>query len=304
MEYRLLGSTDLRVSRIGMGCVTFGREIDRDASFAVLDRALESGVTLFDTAEAYAAGRSEEVLGEWAASRGVRDRIVLATKVNKPLSRARIRSCAADSLRRLRTDRIDLYQLHAWDAGADLDEVLDALAELVREGTARHVGCSNFAAWQLARALWRQDVRGLPPMASIQPIYNLVHRGIERELLPLCADRRVGVLTYSPAGAGFLTGKYRRGGPVPPGTRFDIIPGHQPIYFSDRGFRVLECLESAARSAGVPMATLALAWALRQPGPTAVLVGARSTAHVDQALAAAELPLDMTELTRATSPEP
>ncbi len=304
MDYRTLGATDLSVSRIGLGCVTFGREIDRDTSFTVLDRALEAGITLFDTAEAYAAGRSEEVLGEWAARRGVRDRIVLATKVTKPLSPTRIRSCAEDSLRRLRTDRIDLYQLHAWDADADLDGVLGALETLVREGKARHVGCSNFAAWQLARALWRQEILRVPPMASIQPIYNLVHRGIERELLPLCADRRVGVLTYSPAGAGFLTGKYRRGGPVPAGTRFDIIPGHQPIYFSDRGFRVLERVESAALAAGVPMATLALAWVLRQPGPTAVLVGARTPAHVDQALAAESLQIDLSGLTQATALEP
>jgi aryl-alcohol dehydrogenase-like predicted oxidoreductase len=291
VEHRRLGRSDLTVSSISMGCVTLGRELDREGSFAVLDRAWERGITLFDTAEAYAAGGSETMLGAWLADRRARDQIVLATKVSAPLSAQRVRESAAASLRRLQTDRIDLFQLHGWDAQVPLEETLDALTALVRSGQVRHVGCSNVAAWQLAKMLIDSAQRGSVRMTSVQPPYNLVQREIEPELLPLCRDQEVAVLSYSPLGAGFLSGKYQRGGAVPRGTRFDVIPGHQPLYFTPTGYRVMEGLERLAAATGQPMVQLALAWVLRRPGVTSVLIGARTPEQVDQAFAAQQLKL-------------
>ena len=291
MEYRALGRSDLRVSAIGLGCVTFGREIDEPTAYSVLDRALERGITLFDTAEAYSAGRSEEILGRWIASRGVRAQIVLATKVTLPLDRARVIASAEASLRRLQVDTIDLFQLHSWDPKTPLEETLGALDTIVQQGKARYIGCSNFAAWQVCKALWRQEIRGWARLESVQPVYNLAMRDLERELLPLCADQELGVITYSPLGAGFLTGKYRQGGPVPSGTRFEIVPGHQDIYFNEASFQAMERLRISAVGIGLPMAQVALAWVLGRPGVTSVLIGARSPAQVDQAFAAQKLGL-------------
>lgn len=287
MEYRCLGRSELVVSAIGLGCVTFGREIDEAASFAVMDRALESGITLFDTAEAYASGRSEEILGRWLAERKTRDDIVLTTKVRPPLvSKSRVLESAEASLRRLQTDTIDLFLLHSWDPEAPLDEVLDGLDLLVRQGKVRAVGCSNFAAWQLCKSLWRQDVGHWARMEAVQPNYNLVVRDIEQELLPLCADQQVAVISYSPLGGGFLTGKYSPGGSVPAGARFEVVPGMQPIYLHENGFRVLARLQAKAAELGTSVPLLALAWVLRNPGITSVLIGARTPAQVNQALAA------------------
>lgn len=286
MQYRPLGRSGLTVSSIGLGCVTFGREIDRDVSFTVLDHAREQGITLFDTAEAYGGGNSETVLGQWLADRRSRDDVVLATKVSGELTRRRLHASAEDSLRRLQTDRIDLFQLHNWDDVTPLDETLGALDALVQQGKVRAVGVSNWSAWQICKALLHTATRGGARIESIQPPYNLVQREIEPDLLPLCVDQQIGITSYSPLGAGFLTGKYRRGGEVPAGTRFDVIPGHQPIYFTDPGFRVMEGLRDLSRETGRSMIDLSLAWVLSRPGITSMLIGARSPAHIDQALSA------------------
>ena len=291
MEYRILGRSGLRVSSIGLGCVTFGREASAEVSFAIMDRAIEGGITLFDTAEAYGAGRSEEVVGQWLAERGARGKIVLATKVTRPLRRARILASAEASLRRLRTDVIDLFQLHSWDDAAPLDETLEALDVLVRSGKVRYVGCSNFVAWQLCKALWRQDVGGWARLEAIQPHYNLIVRDIERELLPLAADQEIGVLTYSPLGGGFFTGKYQQGEAVPTGSRMDVVPGMQPFFFHAAGYRILAGLRAKADALGTSTTLLALAWVMGGGGITSVLIGARAAEHVDQALAAQALGL-------------
>jgi 1-deoxyxylulose-5-phosphate synthase len=289
MEYRRLGRSDLRVSSIGLGGATFGREIDEAGAFAVLDRALERGITLFDTAEAYSAGRSEEILGRWIVSRNVRDQIVLTTKVAPQLGRARVIASAEASLRRLQVETIDLFLLHSWDANTPLEEALEALDTLVQSGKIRYVGCSNFAAEQLGAALAQQGEHAWARLEAVQPVYNLAMRAIEGELLPLCADQQVGVITYSPLGAGFLTGKYRQGRPVPSGTRFDIAPAHQDIYFNDSAFAAMERLRATSAALGLPMSQVGLAWVLSRPGITATLIGARSAAQVDQAFDAAEL---------------
>ena len=292
MEYRQLGRSALKVSSIGLGCVTFGREIDEAASFAVMDHALSRGINLFDTAEAYGGGASETTVGKWIKASGKRDEIVLCTKVSGNLTADRIVTSAEASLRRLNVDQVDLFQLHRFDPTVPLEQMLEALNQVVEKGYARYIGCSNYAAWQLTKALWQADVNGWARMESVQPMYNLVDRHIERELIPLCADQQIGVISYSPLGAGFLTGKYRRDAEVPKGTRFEVMPGHQPLYFTDIGWRVMEGLRDKSDEVGVNMIHLALAWAIGQPGITCVLVGARGTEQVDQAFEAEAMGLN------------
>ncbi len=288
MEYRQLGRSDLKVSAIGLGAVTFSREIDDTAAFTILDHALERGINLIDTAEAYNKGGSESVVGNWLKASGKRDQVVLATKLLPPLTAERIPQAAEASLRRLQTDVIDLYQVHAFDKNTPMDESLAALGKLVTEGKVRYLGCSNFAAWQLCKALWRADVNGLPRLESVQPNYNLAIRDIEKELLPFCADQQIGVISYSPLGAGFLTGKYSQSGAAPQGTRFDIMPGHWAVYENALSMQRMEKLRSKAAESGRSMVQLALAWVLGQPGITSTLIGGRTTAHIDQAFEAVE----------------
>ena len=289
MEYRQLGKTALKVSSIGLGCVTFGREIDEAASFAVMEHALSRGINLFDTAEAYGGGASETTVGKWIKASGKRDQVVLCTKVSGNLTAERILTSAEASLRRLNTEQVDLFQLHRFDPTVPMEEMLEAMNQVVEKGYARYIGCSNYAAWQLAKALWKADVNGWARLESVQPMYNLVERGIERELIPLCADQQVGIISYSPLGAGFLTGKYRRDAEIPKGTRFEVIPGHQPLYFHETGWRVLEGLRAKSAETGMSMLHMAMAWAIGQTGITCVLVGARSTEQVDQAFEAEAL---------------
>jgi aryl-alcohol dehydrogenase-like predicted oxidoreductase len=289
MEYRKLGKSDLTVSSIGMGTSTFAREIDEATAFTVLDRAYERNITFYDTAEAYSAGQSEVVLGNWIKSRGVRQNIVLATKVTIPLGAERVLASADASLQRLQTDVIDLFQLHAFDANVPLEETLGALNQLVEAGKVRYIGCSNFAAWQLINALWISDRNKWAQFVSVQPVYNLALRDIESELLPACADQNIGVITYSPLGAGFLTGKYTRDGNVPAGTRFDVAPGHQPIYFNDPAYSAMERLRARSEEVNIPMPRLGLAWVLSRPNVTVTLVGGRTPKHIDQAFESLEL---------------
>ena len=284
MEYRSLGQSDLSVSSIGMGCVTFGREVDPHSSLLIMDHAFEQGITLFDTAEAYAQGESERVVGEWIKSRNTRDKVVLATKIGGLLTRRRIMASAEASLKRLQTDRIDLLQTHVWDDFTPLEETLGALTTLVQQGKVRHLGCSNYSAPQLTAALALSNTAGFSRLVSVQPPYNLVLRDIEAELLPLCAGENIGVISYSPLAAGFLTGKYRRGAPIPSGTRFDVIPGHTDIYFTEHGYQVLEKLDAESQATGKSHVQLALSWVLNHPGITSVLIGARNMGQIDQAI--------------------
>jgi 1-deoxyxylulose-5-phosphate synthase len=289
MEYRQLGRSNLKASRIGLGCVTFGREIDEATSFEIMDHAIECGITLFDTAEVYAKGRSEEVIGAWLKSRGKRGDIVLATKVATGLTRERVITSCEASLRRLQTDRIDLFQLHHFDAGNPQEEALAALDTLVKQGKVRYVGCSNYAAWQLCRALWKQDVNKWARFVSTQECYNLAIRDIEKEMIPLTRDQEIGILAYSPLGAGFLTGKYGRDRIIPKGTRFDVVQGHSDPYFNEAAFHALDDLRAKSERLGIPMVQLALAWVLAQPAVTSMLVGARKVEHIDQAIEAMAL---------------
>lgn len=285
MEYRKLGRTDLNVSSIALGCVTFDREIDPETSFTIMDHAVNCGMNLFDTAEAYSEGKSETVVGQWLKKSGKRDQIVLTTKAAPPLGK-RVIEAAEASLKRLQTDVVDLYQLHSWDNEAPLEETLEALNKLVEQGKVRYIGCSNFAAWQLCKALWKADVNGWARMESIQPNYNVSIRDIEAELLPFCAEEEIGTITYSPLGAGFLTGKYHSVGTSPKGTRFDVKPAHWNVYKGADSMRRMEGLRSISNETGRSMVDLALSWVIGQPGVTSVLIGARKLSHIDQAFEA------------------
>jgi 1-deoxyxylulose-5-phosphate synthase len=292
MEYRRLGNTELEVSALAMGGGTFGREIDQDTSHTVMDHALDRGITLFDTAEAYGEGASEQVVGTWLKTRGTRDQITLATKVSGELTRNRVLSSAEESLQRLSVDHVDLFQAHVWCDDVPLEETLEALQLLIEQGKTRYIGCSNYTGDQVNRALAYATATGGPRLESVQPNYNLVTREIESDLLPICEANNLGTISYSPLGAGFLTGKYRQGEEIPTGTRFDVIPGHQDVYFSPENFARVESLRSISEETGRSMVQLALAWVTNQPGITSVLVGARSTSHIDQAFEAKETGLD------------
>jgi aryl-alcohol dehydrogenase-like predicted oxidoreductase len=213
-----------------------------------------------------------------------RDKVVLATKISGLLTRQRVVASAEASLKRLQTDRIDLMQTHVWDESTPLEETLGALTTLVQQGKVRHIGCSNYSAPQLKAALALSSIGAFSRLVSVQPPYNLVQRDIEADLLPLCAAENIGVISYSPLAAGFLTGKYRRGAAIPSGTRFDVIPGHQNIYFTEHGYQVLEKLDAESRATGQSHVQLALSWVFSQSGISSVLIGARNVGQIDQAI--------------------
>lgn len=313
MEMRPLGSSGITVSRLGLGTATFGREIDEAGSFRIMDAALESGITLFDTAEAYGGGQarqhrrdrmgvddvrevsgemhsSEKILGRWIKSRGVRSQVTIQTKVSANRSEQETWKALEASLRRLQTDTIDLYLFHNYDPEVPLEEGLAALDRGEKAGRIRCSGCSNFSTAQLSQALELNRRQGLPRLGVIQPIYNLAHRELETDLLPLCRRQEVGVVTYSPLGAGFLAGKYSADrDKIPKGTRFDVIPGHVDVYFHPRSFRVVEQLRRMAARTGLSMVQLAMGWVLNREGVDSVLIGARHTGHLDNALRSMEM---------------
>jgi aryl-alcohol dehydrogenase-like predicted oxidoreductase len=257
----------MKFSHIGLGCVTFGREIDEAASFALLDHALERGMRHFDTAAAYGGGASETILGKWLASRKPQG-ITVATKILPPYNRIDI----TGSMKRLGVEQIDLLYLHQWhETALQLDSALDGLA-------VKQLGASNFTLEQLRAAG--------PRIRVVQNNHNLAVSDVSDEFRDHCPAKDISIVTYSPLGAGFLTSKHRNG--VQTGSRFEIIPGHQQVYFHESAYQRLAKLEDVAKRTGHSQAHLALAWALHQPGIDTVLVGGRSPAHLDQAFAALE----------------
>jgi len=273
------------MSSIGLGCVTFGREIDGASAFAMLDHAFAKGIVFFDTAAAYGDGASECIVGKWLASRRpAPGAVTVATKIRPPYEPARILEATAQSLQRLGVAAIDLLYLHRWDATAESPEALAALDALVQTGKVRALGASNFNRAQLATALALQERHGFGQFRVVQNNHNLAVRDVSADFRQFCAEREIAIVTYSPLGAGFLTGKHQRG--VEAGSRFDVIPGHQGVYFHEAAWRRLARLEAVAVRTGLTQTHLALAWALHQPGVASVLVGGRTTAHLEQALAA------------------
>jgi 1-deoxyxylulose-5-phosphate synthase len=326
MDYRRLGSTGLKISRLGLGCGNFGGigsapefygmgESDAQAC-DLMDRAVDAGINFFDTADAYGGGRSETYIGRWLTARGshVRQQLLLSSKVFNPtgpgpndrgLSRRHILRQVEASLARLQTDRLDMYLIHEPDPETPIEETLRALDDLVHAGKVLYIGASNIEAWRLARALWVSDTRGLSRFAWVQNAYSLLDRGAEREMFPLCADRGVGFTAFSPLAGGWLTGKYQAGTAYPDGSRMTLRPEPYRHLERDAVFRGLAALAEEARSRGVDVSTLALAWVLRHPQMDAAVIGPRRPSHVDAALAALTIDLsdqDVERLARLFDP--
>ena len=304
MEHRALGKSGLQVSIVGLGCNNFGMRVDAAQTRAVVQRALEEGVTLFDTADIYGGrGKSEEMLGQALGER--RKDAIVASKFGMPMgdgpymrggSRRYIMNAVEASLRRLGTDYIDLYQIHQPDPATPQEETLEALDSLVRAGKVRYIGCSNFAGWQLADAAWISRERGLASYISAQNLYNLLDRRVERELAPACEHYGVGILPYFPLASGFLTGKYRRGAEPPQGTRLALMRSMADRVLTAGNFATLERLEEFARSHGHSMVELATSWLAAQPQVSSVISGATSPEQVSENVKAAGWKLSADEL--------
>ena len=290
MQTRTLGTTDLRVTDLCLGTMQFGWTADEAASFAVLDAYVAAGGNFIDTADVYSrwapgnpGGVSEEIIGRWMTERGNRDGLVVATKLRgemwkgidgEGLGRKHIERAAEDSLRRLQTDCIDLYQCHWPDEATPIEETLSAFDALIRAGKVRYIGASNYSAEQLDEALAVARAQSLPSFASLQPHYNLVHRKeFEAQLEALCLRERIGVIPYSPLAGGFLTGKYRKGQPMPKSQR----AGRAKQYMNDQGFAVIDALDAIAGAHdGATVASVALAWQLAKSAVTAPIIGANT----------------------------
>jgi aryl-alcohol dehydrogenase (NADP+) len=284
--------------------MTFGLQCDERTSFSIMESAAEGGVTFLDTADAYplggtleTTGRTEEIIGKWM--RGKRHQFVIATKCfgvvgparwDRGNSRKHILDAIDASLKRLQTDYVDLYQLHGPDPETPIDETLRALEDVVRSGRARYVGCSNFLAYQVARAVGRSEALGVTRFDSVQPRYNLLFREIERELLPLCAEEGIGVIPYNPLAGGLLSGKHNREAGPEEGSRFTLgtaAQRYQDRYWHEREFDTVEALRPLAREAGMPLPQLAVAWVLTNPAITAPIIGASRPEQLADTLAAA-----------------
>jgi aryl-alcohol dehydrogenase-like predicted oxidoreductase len=314
MQYRKLGNTGLKVSELCLGTMTFLWTSDEATSFAVLDRFRAAGGNFIDTADIYSrwapnnpGGTAETVMGKWQrANRVPREQLVYATKGRgamgddpnaQGLSRVRLITAVEDSLRRLQTDYIDLYQMHWPDYDTPLDETLRALDDLTRAGKIRYVGASNFPAWYLTKSLWVSDVRSLVRFESIQPHYNLMHRAeFERELMPLVLDQKLAVIPYSPLAGGYLSGKYRKGQAIPKGTRGEGNTRIQQYAESAAGEATLDALAVIGGAHGKTIAQTALAWMLSKPYVTAPIVGASASAQLDEALGAVGYRLSAAEI--------
>ena len=284
--------------------MTFGREADEPTSHAILDRFMEIGGIFIDTANGYGKGASEEVIGRWLKARGVRDKIVLATKVHNAmgpgpneggLSRVHILQAVDASLKRLQTDVIDLYQIHRWNSETPPEETLEALNDLVRWGKVRYIGCSNLAAWQLSKFLQISDHRDWSHFISLQPVYNALNRSIENELLPFCQEAGLGVLTYNPLAGGMLTGKYKRGDEAPAGARLASMNLYRERYLTDDALDIVERFGQTALERGATAAQLALAWILAEPRVTCPIVGARNLDQLNDTLGGLDLRLSPEE---------
>jgi aryl-alcohol dehydrogenase-like predicted oxidoreductase len=312
MKYKNLGASGVKVSSLCLGAMTFGEAdeksfmhkagSDEETSHAVLDRALAAGVNFVDTADVYGQdGLSERVLGNWLAARGTRDKIVLATKFRFTMgegpnrsgaSRYRIVKCCEDSLRRLRTDRIDLYQIHMQDITVPEEETLRALDDLVRAGKVLYIGCSNYAAYRLMNSLWLSRQNRWASYVTLQAQYSLLVRDLEREHVPLCREEGLGILPWSPLAGGFLTGKFERDKPPASGTRLGEKSERFERYNSERNWRILDAVRAVATEIGATPSAVSLAWLLAKPQVTSVIFGARTIEQLDANLAAADLELD------------
>jgi aryl-alcohol dehydrogenase-like predicted oxidoreductase len=318
MKYRQLGHSGVRVSELCLGAMTFGEAdknsvmhelgCDERTSFAIMDRALEAGINFIDTADVYGHdGLSERVIGNWFAERRRRDQVVLATKFRFTMgegpnrnggSRYRILRCVEDSLRRLKTDRIDLYQIHCQDMYTPEEETLRALDDLVRQGKVLYLGASNYTAYRLLDSLWLSQTRGLHRFVTLQAQYSLVVRDLEREHVPVCRERGVGILPWAPLAGGFLSGKYSQDEAPPPRTRLGKQRERLARYNTPHHWRILDAVRQVGEELGASPSSVSLAWLLARPTVTSVLFGARSLAQLEDNLKAVDVALATEHVTR------
>ena len=311
MEYRRLGNSGLEVSTLCLGGMTFGEAdadsfmhelgSDADTAMTIMNGALDGGINFIDTADVYGQdGLSERVMGEWFERDGRRDEVVLATKFRFRMkdgangsgaARYRIVKTVEDSLRRLKTDRIDLYQIHMQDLGTPEEEIARALDDLVRAGKVLYVGCSNYAAYRIMESLWIADRRGLERFVSFQAQYSLIERALEREHVPLCDKFGLGILPWSPLAGGFLTGKYRKDAPPPDGSRLAKWKDRLSTFDKERNWKILAALDEVCAEVEAEPAQVALAWLLGKTAVTSVIFGARTLEQLEGNLKAAELTL-------------
>ncbi len=307
-----MGRTGLKVSELCLGALTFGRESSEELSYRILDRFVEAGGNFIDTADTYSFGGSEEVLGRWL-ERQKRDELVIATKARFPmsrepndvgLSRKHLLASVESSLRRLRTDYIDLYQVHCWDHKTPLEETLSTLQTLVQSGKARYIGASNFNGWQLQKAIDLSRHRGWEPFTCLQPQYNLLCRSTEWELVPVCLNEGLGIMPWSPLRGGWLSGKYRRGMTAPLADTRIAAAGEQgwgeswEAYNNEHTWRLLDELFAVAEEVGKEPAQTAINWLLRRPGVTAPIIGARNLEQLEANLGASGWALDTAHVER------
>jgi len=312
MDYRTLGRTGCAVSNLTLGTMTFGKETDESGSHEQLDRFLEAGGNLVDTADVYTAGRSEEIIGRWLAKAPVevRDRVVVATKGRFPmgddvndlgLSRRHLQRALDASLSRLGVDCVDLYQVHSWDPVTPLEETLETLDSFVRAGKIRYVGLSNYTGWQVQKTVALARRHGLTAPVTLQPQYNLLVRELEWEIVPSCLDAGLGLLPWSPLGGGWLTGKYTQDERPTGATRLGENPDRGVEAYDRRSSQqrtwdVVDAVRQVAEGRGASMAQVALAWLKDRPAVTSVILGARTTEQLDDNLAAAGLTLEPSEI--------
>lgn len=311
METRRMGRHGLEVPVLCLGTMTFGLQVDESGSRAILDKAFDHGLTYLDTSDAYpvggtteTAGQTEEIIGRWMKGKGNRDDLLLTTKCFAPtrkglntwgLSRQHITDAIDGSLERLGTDHIDLYLAHMDDAVTPIDETLRAFDDLIASGKVRYVGCSNYSAWRLGKALRAASELGITGYMTIQSRYNLLYREIETELLPLCRDEGIGLMVYNPLAGGFLSGKYEAGQAPEEGTRFTLgnaAAMYQERYWQEAQFAAVERLQTGVEKRGLDLVSVAVAWVLAQPGVSTAIIGASRPDQLDANLAALDVELD------------
>lgn len=289
MNYRNLGRSGLKVSQICLGTNNFGGQVSEETSIKIVNKALDCGINVIDTADVYTGGKSEEVIGK--AVKGRRDEVIIATKVGfgrfegpnrSGLSRKHVLSQVEHSLTSLQTGFIDIYYMHRFDPETPLEETLRTFDYLVHQGKVRYIACSNFTAWQIAKAQETCETHDLEKLIAVQPPYNLLQRDIEEDIIPYCQQERLGILTYTPLMGGFLTGKYSKNTPPPEGSRFKYNPGFWERASNESNFSVLEQIKKVANDIGIPTSKLAISWILKNQAITAPIVGASSVEQIEE----------------------
>jgi aryl-alcohol dehydrogenase-like predicted oxidoreductase len=310
MEYVRFGNTGMKVSRLCLGTMTYGKPTERwqwalneEQSRPFIKKALELGINFFDTADIYSFGASEEVVGNALKDFARRDDVVIATKVFNPmsqdpndagLSRKHIMSSIDSSLKRLKTDYVDLYQIHRWDYYTPIEETMEALHDIVKAGKARYIGASSMYSWQFTKALYTSDLNGWSRFVSMQPHYNLIYREEEREMIPLCLDQKIAVIPWSPLARGLLTGKRSRERNETLRAQTDDFG--KSLYSTDSDFDIIDRLSEIATKKGLPNTRVALAWMLSKPAITAPIIGASKPGHLEDAVASLTVKLTQNEI--------